>query len=148
MLPIAIIDIRHYIIPDVLTFSLLGAGLASAFLPGDITPLHALLGSIAGGATLWGMGWLGRIAFRKGDAMGGGDIKLLAAFGAIWGAKTALLTIFFGSCLGTIIAGIAMIAGRMNREHRIPFGPFLAAGLWIAALKGHAIVTAYIGLFR
>jgi leader peptidase (prepilin peptidase) / N-methyltransferase len=148
MIPVAVIDIRHYIIPDILTFSLLGAGLAASFLPGDTTPIQAILGAFAGGATLWGIGWLGRIAFRKGEAMGGGDIKLLAAFGAIWGVKTALLAIFFGSCLGTIIAGAAMIAGRLNREHRIPFGPFLAAGLWLAVLKGNAIVTTYIGLFR
>ena len=148
MIPVAVIDIRHYIIPDILTFSLLGAGLTSAFLPGDITPFQSLLGVFAGGGTLWGIGLLGRVAFRKGEAMGGGDIKLLAAFGAIWGVKTALLTIFFGSCLGTIIAGAAMIAGRLNRQHRIPFGPFLAAGLWVAVLKGNAIVASYLSLFR
>ena len=147
MVPLTLIDLRHYLIPDFLTIPLFCAGIAASFLPGDLTPLQSFLGALAGGGTLYAIGLMGRIVFRKGEAMGGGDIKLLAAIGAVWGPQTALLTIFFGSCLGTLGAGVAMIAGRMNRDHLIPFGPFLAAGLWVSALAGNHIVRAYLSLF-
>jgi len=147
MIPITVIDLRRYIIPDALTFTLLAAGLAASLIPGDITPLQSLLGGVAGAGTLFTIGWMGKLVFRKGDAMGGGDIKLLAAVGAIWGVKVALLTIFFGSLFGAIAGGATLIAGALRRSHRIPFAPFLAAGLWVAVLWGNAIVNAYVRLF-
>ena len=52
MIPITVIDLRHYIVPDALTYTLLAAGIAASFLPGDITPLQSLLGGLAGGGTL------------------------------------------------------------------------------------------------
>jgi leader peptidase (prepilin peptidase)/N-methyltransferase len=147
MIPITVIDLHHYIIPNALTFTLLASGLAASFIPGDITPLQSLLGGFAGAGTLFIIGWIGKLTFRKGDAMGGGDITLLAAVGVIWGVKIALLTIFLGSLIGAIAGGATMIAGTLHRSHRIPFAPFLAAGLWIAALWGDAIVSAYLKLF-
>ncbi len=44
MIPITVIDLRHYIVPNALTYTLLAAGIAASFLPGDITPLQSLLG--------------------------------------------------------------------------------------------------------
>jgi leader peptidase (prepilin peptidase)/N-methyltransferase len=147
MIPITVIDLRHCIIPDILTYALLAAGLAASFLPGDCTPLQSFLGAAAGGGTLFLIGLLGKLAFRKGDAMGGGDIKLLAAVGAIWGVKVALLTIFFGSFLGAVAGGAVMIAGKLKQSHRIPFAPFLAIGLWVAVIGGEWMVRRYLGLF-
>jgi leader peptidase (prepilin peptidase)/N-methyltransferase len=144
MIPITVIDLRHMIIPDAITLPLLGASLAASLLPGDTTPLRSLLGCVAGGGTLYGIGFVGKIIFRKGDAMGGGDIKLLAAVGALWGPKIALLTIFFGSLAGTAAALPLILFRRLGRDHRIPFGPCLALGLWIAVLRGDFLVLAYL----
>jgi leader peptidase (prepilin peptidase) / N-methyltransferase len=144
MVPITAIDLRHYIIPDAITYPLFGVAVAASLMPGDTTPFQSIAGAIVGGGTLYGIGWLGKIIFRKGDAMGGGDIKLLAAAGALWGPEIALLTIFFGSLAATIAAVILALLHRLNADHRIPFGPFLAIGLWTAVLAGDTIVTAYI----
>jgi leader peptidase (prepilin peptidase)/N-methyltransferase len=147
MIPITIIDFRHYIIPDALTLTLLAAGLLASFLPGDIPPFESILGGLAGAGTLLAIGWLGKLAFRKGDAMGGGDIKLCAAVGVIWGAKIALLTIFFGSLCGAVAGGATLLLGKLHQSHRIPFAPFLALGLWVAVLFGDAMVRGYLRLF-
>jgi leader peptidase (prepilin peptidase)/N-methyltransferase len=146
MIPVTVIDLRHRIIPDAITLPLLGASLCASFLPGDTTLFQSIAGAIAGGGTLAAMGWLGKIIFRKGEAMGGGDVKLLAAAGALWGPKIALLTLFFGALAGTIGAGILLVLQRLPADRRIPFGPFLALGLWIAVLWGELLVESYLKL--
>jgi leader peptidase (prepilin peptidase) / N-methyltransferase len=144
MLPITVIDLRHYIIPDAISLPFIIIGVAASFLPGDTTPLQSLLGLLAGGGVLYGIGWLGKIIFRKGEAMGGGDIKLLAFAGAFWGAKIALLTLLFASFLGTLGAIPFFLTKKTKTDHRIPFGPFLALGLWIAVLTGDNVVSWYM----
>jgi leader peptidase (prepilin peptidase)/N-methyltransferase len=144
LIPISVIDIRHYIIPDFITIPLLAVCFLASFLPGDTTPFQSIIGIVAGGGTLYAIGYLGKIIFRKGDAMGGGDIKLLAVAGALWGPKIALLTIFFGSLLGSLAAVPLLFTKRVAEDHRIPFGPFLSIGLWIAVLAGELIVTSYM----
>jgi leader peptidase (prepilin peptidase) / N-methyltransferase len=144
LIPVMVIDLRHYIIPDAITLPLLAICFAASFMPGDTTPLQSALGIVAGGGTLYGIGWLGKIIFRKGDAMGGGDIKLIAFAGALWGSKIALLAIFFASLLGTLGAVPLLYSKRLGDDHRIPFGPFLSIGLWIAVLAGDHIVTWYM----
>lgn len=144
LIPITIIDLRHYIIPDQLTITFLIVALAASFMPGDTTPFKSILGILAGGGSLYAIGWLGKIIFRKGEAMGGGDIKLLAMFGALWGPKIALLTIFFGSLYGTLGAVVLLSLGRLNNDHRIPFGPYLSLGVWTAVLWGDYLVDGYM----
>jgi leader peptidase (prepilin peptidase)/N-methyltransferase len=150
-IPIAVIDKQHTIIPDAITIPMLVIALGASLLPGDTTPLQSLLGILSGGGTLYAIGWLGRIVFRKDEAMGGGDIKLLALFGALWGPSDALLSIFFGSLLGTLGAAALVILKKLNKDHMIPFGPFLALGIWTAVLAGEQIISAYMrfmtGLF-
>jgi leader peptidase (prepilin peptidase) / N-methyltransferase len=144
MIPVTVIDLRHRIIPDAITLPLFTVSLFCSFLPGDTTPLQSLAGVLAGGGTLVCMGWLGKIIFRKGEAMGGGDVKLLAAVGALFGPKIALLTIFFGAVSGTMGAAALAALKRMPEDRRIPFGPFLALGLWIALLWGSSIMESYM----
>lgn len=144
LIPITVIDLRHFIIPDELTITFLVVALAASFMPGDTTPFKAILGIAAGGGSLFAIGWIGKIIFRKGDAMGGGDVKLLALLGALWGPKTALLTIFFGSLYGTFGAAVLLCLRRLSSDHRIPFGPFLSAGAWTAVLWGDYLVKWYL----
>jgi len=101
---------------------------------------------LAGSGVLYGIGWLGKVIFRKGEAMGLGDVKLLAGIGAIWGWKVVLLTIMFGSVFGTLASVALIITRKLNKDHHIPFGPYLAAGVWTAVLAGDSIVNAYIAL--
>jgi leader peptidase (prepilin peptidase) / N-methyltransferase len=148
MIPIIIIDFQHYIIPNQITYPIILISIIASFLPGDTTPLKSGMGILAGGGTLFAIGWLGKIIFRKGEAMGGGDIKLLAAIGALWGPKVAFLTIMFGSIFGSFAAIVLIILRRLNEDHHIPFGPYLAAGVWTSVLAGDVIVNSYLILIN
>lgn len=106
--------------------------------------LQSLGGLAGGGGILFLVGWLGSVIFRK-DAMGGGDIKLLAMLGAFLGVKKALL-IFFVSPFPAI--PLALYAKFVKKEETIPFGPFLAiAGLWCLfygeAFLSHFLILEY-----
>ena len=143
LIPITIIDFQHYIIPNEITYALIPLGLAASFLPNDPTPLQSIIGMFAGSGLLYGIGLLGKILFRKGEAMGLGDVKLLAGIGALWGPKVVLLTIMFGSIFGSLASIALIITRKLNKDHHIPFGPYLAAGVWTAVLVGDLIVKSY-----
>lgn len=143
LIPISVIDIRHFIIPDIFTLSFLIISFGISFIPSGITPQQSLLGILAGGGSLWLLGFIGKVIFKKGDAMGGGDIKMMAAAGALWGPEIVLIAIVFGAFLGSLAGLPLMLLKKLNAEHHIPFGPFLSAGLWISVIAGVKIMEAY-----
>ena len=127
LLGIAVTDARHYIIPDAFTWGglVLGLGLA---LPAGLAALGwAALGAAAGFALLYAVAWAGELALRK-EAMGGGDIKMMAMVGAFLGWQGVLLTIFGGALLGTLI----FVPISLRTRKLGPFGVFLAAGAAVA----------------
>lgn len=144
LIPMSLIDLDHMIIPDAFTLPGIVIGLGLAMLPGGTTPLGSLLGVVAGGGSLLFFGKLGEVLFRKGEGMGGGDIKLMAWAGALWGWQPVMLAILFASFTGAIAGGLLYVSKLLPRDHRIPFGPFLALGLWIAVLAGASIVRWYL----
>ena len=144
MIPVFVIDLQHYIIPEIFTFTGIGLALAASFIPGGLSPLQSFLGAVAGGGILWLLGVLGTAIFKKGDAMGGGDMFLMMAIGALWGWKIALGTIALGSLLGSI-AGVSMMFSRtLKDDHRLPFGPFLIAGLIVSLCALDPLLTLYL----
>ena len=80
------------------------------------------------------------------EAMGFGDVKLIACIGAFLGWKAVLFAIAAGSTIGAVVGGALLLAGRRDASGRIPFGPYLALGslLWIAA--GPDLIAWYLGL--
>jgi leader peptidase (prepilin peptidase)/N-methyltransferase len=147
VIPIAVIDLFNLIIPDKLTLPLLGGAALLSFLPGGTTPLQCGLGILAGGGSLFLVGLVGEYAFKKGEAMGGGDVKLMALVGAVFGWKNAFLTIMLAAFIGSIGGFLMITLKRFAKGHKIPFGPFLSVSLWIAVLGGHRLVTFYFSLF-
>lgn len=144
MVPMSVIDIKKYIIPDQFTLPYIVLGLSLSFLPHDLTPLDSFLGIAAGGGTLLFIGKLGSLLLRKEETMGGGDIKLMAAFGALFGWKLAFLSIMVGALAGSF-SGILLIAFKnLKIDHKIPFGPFLAVGIFISFFFGDQIINWYI----
>jgi len=142
LLAIALIDGQHYLIPDALSLGGLGAGLALSLLPGPPTPLAAVLGASLGFGVLLAVGILGEWAFRK-PAMGGGDMKMMAMVGAFLGPAGAMLTIFLGAVVGTVVFGPVSLKTKKD----VPFGVFLALGAAIAFLFGDTIVEGYRTMF-
>ncbi len=138
LLGIAVTDARTYIIPD--QFSLGGAaiGLALAPLAGGSTLAGAASGAALGFCLLWAVAVVGKF-FMGRDAMGGGDIKMMALVGAFVGPAGVVITLFAGSLLGALVFGpISLRTGRL-----VPFGIFLALGAGIAYNWGDSIVAWY-----
>lgn len=143
LIAISVIDLRHYIIPDVLTLPFTAMAAALSFIPGDITPLSMALGVLAGGGVLFAIGFAGSAILKK-EAMGGGDIKLMAAAGALWGPQVALMGILSGAIFGSVYGIAAIIAKKTDATGHIPFGPFLAVGIWISVMFGDIILQSYM----
>ena len=144
LIAMSVIDIDHQILPDVLTLSLLWLGLL-VNSQGLFTNLHdAVYGAALGYGVLWSVYWVFKLTTGK-EGMGFGDFKLLAALGAWLGVQSIPLIILLSSVVGAVvgIAGI-MILGR-DKNIPIPFGPYLAAAGWIAALWGDDIIAWYLG---
>jgi leader peptidase (prepilin peptidase)/N-methyltransferase len=135
-----LIDLDHYIIPD--RFSLGGcvAGfVACAIHPslmGQTTVLQgfswSLASAIIGALTLLAVAWLGTLLFKK-EAMGMGDVKLLAALCAFLGGTSITWILPLSSGIGAILGVSLIIWQRGAWGTRIPYGPFLglAAILWL-----------------
>jgi leader peptidase (prepilin peptidase) / N-methyltransferase len=95
----------------------------------------ALFGSLTGWLSLYLVGLVGTIAFRR-NAMGFGDVKFLAPIGAFLGPVGVLYAFFFAAIVGTIV-GLPMRLLASRRE--IPFGPWLAVGALLALVWGPAL---------
>lgn len=139
LLGIAVTDAREYIIPDEFTWGGLVVGLLLAAAGGLGSVLTALIGAAVGFGLLWLVGKLGTWAFKE-EAMGGGDIKMMAMVGAFVGWQGVLLTIFLGALAGSLVFLPLTLLGRRKL---VPFGVFLAIGAVATWLVGPAILAWY-----
>ena len=134
---ISAIDIYHRIIPDIFPLILVVAGLALSVFNTTLGDgaLHRLLNSavgiLAGGGSLFLVGVFGKFIYKK-EAMGGGDVKLMAGVGAVIGWERVLFAIFLASFIGSIAGLFMMLSKRMKSKEYLPFGPFLSAGAYAA----------------
>ncbi len=141
LLGIAMTDARAYIIPDEFTWGGLALGLLLS-LPAGLTAIgSAVLGAVAGFGLLWLVAVLGKWAFKQ-DAMGGGDIKMMAMVGAFVGWEGVLLTVFLGALIGSLIFVPLALAGS---KKLVPFGIFLAIGAATTYLAGPELFAWYAG---
>ena len=81
-------------------------------------------------------------ALSKGRAIGGGDIKLMAAAGLLLGWKLIILAFVLGCILGSVIHLIRMKVSK--EDHVLAMGPYLAIGIMIAALWGNTFIQWYL----
>jgi leader peptidase (prepilin peptidase) / N-methyltransferase len=139
LLGITMTDAREYIIPDEFSLGGLVIGILLS-LPGGFTAIaNALIGAAAGFALLWVVGALGTRMFKE-EAMGGGDIKMMAMVGAFVGWQGVLLTVFLGALLGTLVFVPLSFLGR---KRLVPFGVFLSVGAAATWLVGPAVIAWY-----
>jgi leader peptidase (prepilin peptidase) / N-methyltransferase len=141
------IDQKFQEIPDEITISGVFLGLcASAFYPplmnetGNVPSfLNSFLGVITGGASIYTLGFIGEFIFKR-EAMGGGDVKLMAMIGAFLGWKKALFSFFLAPFFGSIIGIILRI--KEGKEF-IPYGPYLSLAAVVAIFWGDAILNRF-----
>jgi leader peptidase (prepilin peptidase) / N-methyltransferase len=139
LLGIAMTDARAYIIPDEFSWGGLVIGLLFSLAGGLAGLGTALLGAAVGFGLLWLVGTLGTWIFKE-DAMGGGDVKMMAMVGAFVGWQGVLLTIFLGALIGSMIFVPLMLLGQ---KKLVPFGIFLAVGAAVTYELGSQIIGWY-----
>ncbi len=152
---LSLIDLEHFILPDVLTYPLLGSGFLLAVVsPGQFGPpgiveslLRSLLGAAVGGGSLWLIGLFGKAVFHK-EAMGLGDVKLMAAVGAWQGWGMALFAVFLAALLALFIGVTLILLKKAEWGSRIPFGPYLALGSLLTLFFGHPMLSWYLGFYH
>jgi leader peptidase (prepilin peptidase) / N-methyltransferase len=163
-------DFHHKILPNVLTLPgiLLGILLSSfqrpdcysdilsvrvATLPVFKNPSAALpwvgsiFGAIIGGGILLLVG-IGYEKLRKRQGLGMGDVKMMAMVGAFLGWRLALLTIFAGSLLGTLVGISLMLFRNMSLQTKLAFGVFLGIGAAFSLFYGIPFLDWYLNLRR
>jgi leader peptidase (prepilin peptidase)/N-methyltransferase len=140
----AFIDINTGEIPDEITLGGTAAGLAVACaFPAVFDAVsrmaalkYSVLGILAGGGSIFAMGAMGSLAFKK-EAMGGGDVKMMAMVGAFIGWKLVLLAFFIAPIFGAVVGVFAKV--RRGSE-TIPYGPYLSLGALIAVFCGNDLI--------
>lgn len=136
LLVLAVIDFRTFEIPFGINVFLLTLGLIHIGV--DYTNwLTYVIGPFTVGLFLWIL-----ILVTKGKAMGGGDMKLMAACGLLLGWKLIILAFLLGCILASVIHIIRMKLTKAS--HVLAFGPYLAAGIFISALFGEKIIQLYL----
>lgn len=144
---ITFIDLDHQIIPNIITLPGIPLGILAGLVLGEPPLLDRIIGALAGAGFLYLVLFYGS-AFYGQDAMGEGDLNLIAMVGAFLGWRGVIVTILVG-CLSGSAIGLALIGlGRLRRREHIPFGPFLALGAGVALFFGEWLIAWYFGFLR
>ena len=140
---VVFIDIERQEVPDVLSLPGIPLGVilvtAMSFFEHGAAgkaALNSFFGILAGGGSMFLLGFFGELVFRK-ESLGGGDVKLMAMIGAFLGWKLVLLTFFLAPLLGV---GIALFMKIKRKEEVIPYAPYLSLGAVISLLYGNRIL--------
>lgn len=136
LLLVAVVDSEHFWLPDALTLPLLVTGLGAAAWAARGLPVDALIGAAVGFAGLWLIARAYRL-IRGRDGLGGGDPFLLAGGGA-WIGWIGLPSVLIWAAAAGLSVALALRAGgrRVSGDTRLPFGVFLAIGIWATWLVG------------
>lgn len=143
LITISLIDLETWEVPDVLSIPGIVAGvvLMSVFrLNGASNAgwafLDSILGMLAGGLMMFLLSVIGEWAFRK-EAVGGGDVKLMAMIGAFLGWKLTILAFFAAPLVGS---GVALFMKIKYKTEAVPYAPYLAVGTLVSILWGNKIL--------
>jgi leader peptidase (prepilin peptidase)/N-methyltransferase len=144
---VSFIDLDHQIIPNVITLPGIPLGLLGGLLIGEPPFLDRLIGALAGAGFLYLVLLYGGAVYGQ-DAMGEGDLNLIALVGAFLGWRAVVVTILI-ACLTGSAVGLGLIATRrLSRRQHIPFGPFLSLGALAALFWEKDIIAWYFTLLR
>ena len=124
------IDLKHFIIPDVITFPLMALGFIKSFIP-NLDPLFpyyvlSLIGGVFGYGIIWGIIFFYK-QVKKKEGMGLGDAKLFAVIGFWFGLDAVPFIIFLSSTIALISVAPDLIKKSKKMSTQIPFGPYIIA---------------------
>lgn len=135
---VAVIDWRTFEIPNGLNLAIFLLGVVQLVVDRGNWKLYLI--GMCSVSLLFLLLWF----VTHGNGLGMGDVKLMAAAGLLLGWPRILLAMILGSVSGAIIHTVRMKRGA---GRKLAFGPYLSAGIWVAALFGERLIGAYLGLF-
>lgn len=145
LIVVSFIDLDHQIIPNAITLPGIPLGLLAGLFLGEPPFLDRVIGMLGGAGFLYLVLFYGGALYGQ-EAMGEGDLNLIALVGAFLGWKAVALTILLGCLFGSAV-GLALIAlRRLGRRQHIPFGPFLSLGAVVALFWGERLIAWYLRL--
>jgi leader peptidase (prepilin peptidase)/N-methyltransferase len=143
LIALLVTDLETYRLPNPLTYGGVLAGLVfSVFTP--LGPVDSVIGAVVGAGVLWLIRAAWKLA-RGVDAMGLGDVKMLAMIGAFLGWPHVWLVLLLSSVVGAVVGLALTITGRGTLQTKLPFGVFLSLAALIASLWGQPLIDWYLG---
>lgn len=143
LITLSFIDIDKQILPDNITLLGLWLGLLLSISSVFVTPSEAILGAAGGYLTFWIIYWVFKLLTDK-EGMGYGDFKLLACAGAWLGWQHLPIVIFIASITGTLWGLASLMMKLSHKDQPMPFGPFIALGMWLTFILGDKIIATYL----
>jgi leader peptidase (prepilin peptidase)/N-methyltransferase len=147
LIALTFIDLDYHLLPDQLTFSLLGLGLLLSLFSLFCNSSDAIIGAIVGYLVFAVTQWFFHLATGK-VGMGQGDYKFLAALGAFLGWQMLPIIILLASISGIIFSVTHMAIKHQFKSVPLPFGPYLAVAGWISLIWGQDILHLYLHAVR
>ncbi|HEX2946448.1 MAG TPA: prepilin peptidase [Clostridia bacterium] len=154
LIAIFFIDIDQRIIPNGLVITGLIGGTAffiyNCFAPqpeifGDGKWWTPLAGILPGSGFLLLIAVIGSLIYRSDDALGMGDVKLMAPIGLFLGWKLCTIALLLSVALGGVLSMLLMLLGLKKRKDTIAFGPFIVIGAFITVMWGWDLFLMYMG---
>ena len=125
------IDLKHFIIPNSLTFPLMFIGFVKSFDPNlnELFPnyINSLIGGVFGYGIIWAIIFIYKI-LRNKEGMGLGDAKLLSAIGFWFGWIAIPFIMFLSSVIALISVVPSLLKNSKTMSSQIPFGPYIILG--------------------
>lgn len=168
LLAMYIIDMRWYVIPNILNGALAIAGVCwivleevfhvsasiggGSFL-GNFSQLFPLAGNMLyvnhlWGAVIGGLFFLAVVLISRGKGMGMGDVKLIAALGLLFGWPDVGLIIALSFIIGTVVMLPLMAVSKKHLSDKVPFGPFIVVAAAVAFFFGSGILSSYFAIIQ
>lgn len=134
-------DLKWMLLPNKLTFTLLGIGAVQLVVVWVIRDFDfGLIEQTALSVVLGGAVFHLIYVFSKGKYIGGGDVKLGYAYGLLLlDPLLSWLVITFASVIGSLVSGVMIFAGKAKLKSKLPFGPMLILGIIVAMLWGQKL---------
>jgi len=149
-LMIFFIDLKHFIIPDVLNYGII----VIAFLINFLRDLNlsfiqdikmSLIGGIVGFFSIWVIIYLYK-TFKKTEGMGMGDAKLMVGIGLLLGWQSIPFVLFLSAILGLLMVMPSLLEKKKTLKSEIPFGPYIITAGIIYYLYGDILYKMVLGI--
>jgi leader peptidase (prepilin peptidase)/N-methyltransferase len=140
------IDLDVKRLPDAIVLPSYVVAFALLLLPAVVEGRWAdLLHAVLTGAALFAFYFLLAVIYPAG--MGFGDVKLAGVLGLYLGWVSwplAILATFAAFLLGSVVGIVVIVRGKGGRKTKVPFGPFMLLGTFLALFFGQPVIDWYV----